>query len=149
MVGPGTGVAPFRAFISEFGYLRSRSLPSFPETHLFFGCRRADQDWIYQQEMQEAVKSGALTELHTAFSRESNQKVYVQSDLKAHASKVWSLLSTQRAYFYVCGGTVMGRQVKECIALIAQEHGNLTQQAASEWVKKLHTEGRYIQELWS
>ena len=149
MVGPGTGVAPFRAFVQEFGYLRARSLPSFPETYLFFGCRHRDQDFIYQSEMESAVAGGQLTQLFTAFSRESGQKVYVQSDLKAHAVKVWKLISASRAYFYVCGSTLMGRQVKECVQLIAMEHGNMTQQAASEFVKKMTSEGRYIQELWS
>lgn len=149
MVGPGTGVAPFRAFTQEFHYLRSKNLPAFPSTHLFFGCRNRAQDFIYQEEMNAAVANESLTALHTAFSRETEQKVYVQSDLKHHAEKVWQLISTQRAYFYVCGGTIMGRQVKECIQHIAEQHGNLTPQAAHEYVKKMQSEGRYIQELWS
>lgn len=149
MVGPGTGVAPFRAFVQEFAYLRQKDLASFPSTHLFFGCRHRTQDYIYQDEFEAAVATGALSQLHTAFSRDSEQKVYVQSDLKANAEQIWQLLSVERAYFYVCGGTVMGRQVKECIQHIAMQHGNLTQQAATEWIKKMTTEGRYIQELWS
>ncbi len=149
MVGPGTGVAPFRAFVQEFGYLAARSLPVYPSTHLFFGCRHRSNDYIYSDEFEAAVQGRSLTQLHVAFSRDSEQKVYVQSHLKEHAAQVWELLSTQRAYFFVCGGTVMGRQVKECVANIAVQHGNLTPQAAAEFVKKLHTEGRYIQELWS
>jgi len=149
MVGPGTGVAPFRAFVQEFGYLAARSLPTFPSTHLFFGCRHRSADFIYQQELEAAVQAGSLSKLHAAFSRDSEQKVYVQSHLKENAEQVWQLLSAQRGVLFVCGGTVMGRQVKECIASIAVQHGSLTPQAANEWVKKMHTEGRYIQELWS
>jgi len=149
MVGPGTGVAPFRAFIAEFGYLRSKNLPSFPSTHLFFGCRSRDVDFIYKDEFNAAVEKETLSALHTAFSREQEQKVYVQSDLKAQAEKVWQLISQQRAYFYVCGGTLMGRQVKEVVQHIVEQHGNMTAQAAAEYVKKMQTDGRYIQELWS
>lgn len=149
MVGPGTGVAPFRAFMQEFHYLRSKNLPAFPSTHLYFGCRHKEKDFIYADELNEAVQNGALTALRTAFSRDSEQKVYVQSDLKADAEQVWQLISQQRAFFYVCGGTIMGRQVKECVQHIVEQHGNLTAQAAAEFVKKMQTEGRYIQELWS
>lgn len=149
MVGPGTGVAPFRAFLQEFHYLKSKNLPSFPSTHLFFGCRNREQDYIYKDEFNAAVANESLTNLYTAFSRETNQKVYVQTDLKANAEQVWQLITTQRAYFYVCGSTLMGRQVKEVILHIAEQHGNLTPQAASEMLKKMQSEGRYTQELWS
>jgi NADPH-ferrihemoprotein reductase len=135
MVGPGTGVAPFRAFVQEFQYLRSKSLPSFPSTHLFFGCRNREQDYIYQEEFKAAIENESLTTLHAAFSRETNQKVYVQSDLKANAETIWQLLSQQRAYFYVCGGTIMGRQVKEVVHHIVEQHGNMTPQAAMEYVR--------------
>jgi NADPH-ferrihemoprotein reductase len=145
MVGPGTGVAPFRAFVQEFHYLRAKNLPAFPSTHLFFGCRNREHDYIYKDEMTSAVGNESLTCLHTAFSRETSQKVYVQSDLKAHAEQVWQLISTQRAYFYVCGGTIMGRQVKEVMQHIVEQHGSLTPQAATEYVKKMQTDGRYVQ----
>ena len=149
MVGPGTGVAPFRAFVQEFHYLRSKNLPSFPSTHLFFGCRNREHDYLYKDEFEAALSESDLTTLHVAFSREGPQKVYVQSDLKAEAETVWQLISAQRAYFYVCGGTIMGRQVKEVIQHICEQHGAMTPQAATEYVKKMQTEGRYIQELWS
>jgi len=149
MVGPGTGVAPFRAFVQEFAFLASRSLPVFPSTHLFFGCRHRATDYIYRDELEAAVQAGSLSNLHCAFSRDTEQKVYVQSHLKENAELVYQLLSAQKGVMFVCGGTIMGRQVKECVQNIAMQHGNLTQQAAHEWIKRLQTEGRWIAELWS
>lgn len=149
MVGPGTGVAPFHAFLQEFAYLREKKLPFFPSTHLFFGCRKQAHDYIYQDEFQTALSNEALSALHVAFSRESAQKVYVQSDLKHEAVKVFNMIWSERAHFYVCGSTQMGRQVKECIQHIIEQHAQLTPQAAHEYVKKMHQEGRYIQELWA
>lgn len=149
MVGPGTGVAPFRAFLQEFTYLKEKNLTAFPHTELFFGCRRRNEDFIYSDEFEAAQKKEALTVLHTAFSREQASKDYVQSHIKREAARLWTLLFEQKAYFYVCGGTVMGRQVKDCVLHMAQEHGKMSPEVASEWLKKLTLDGRYVQELWS
>lgn len=174
MVGPGTGVAPFRAFIQEEYALRqqkkkvmkaypdedeekepeSKDIKSLPRQlgamSLYFGCRQKNADWIYREEMQTAVTDAVLNDLVLAFSREHGEKkVYVQDRMAENAEQLWKQLSEQNAYFYVCGGTQMGRSVKDTLLTVAQRQGRLTEKQAHDLIDKMVHSQRYIQELWS
>jgi NADPH-ferrihemoprotein reductase len=103
MVGPGTGIAPMRAILQE-RQNQSQAGKAVGDTLLFFGCRRSDEDFIYEDELLGYTQDGTLTNLYTAFSREQTKKVYVQNKLAEEGARVWSLLSlAEPAYFYVCG----------------------------------------------
>jgi sulfite reductase alpha subunit-like flavoprotein len=112
MVGAGTGVAPFRGFLRELAKTGSQR-----KSVLFFGCRRRDEDFIYSDEFEEAQKSGALTHLVTAFSREQAHKVYVQDRVKEEAKLIRTLFD-EGAVIYICGATAMGQSVKDALAPI-------------------------------
>lgn len=110
LVGPGTGIAPMRAFILERRDAAARG-ERVGRTLLFFGCRRADEDFIYKDELTRAAAAGEI-ELTTAFSREGPSKVYVQHKLEEAGAAVWALLTAgEPAAVYVCGATKMGADV--------------------------------------
>jgi len=154
MVGPGTGLAPFRGFLQECEY--RRSLPSNKdvpkgEVMLFFGCRHKDQDYIYQEELENHLKEGVLTDLIVAFSRMEEKKVYVQHKLKEEniAKKLWNLLENG-AYFYVCGDArYMANDVQNALCEIIMEQGGKTKEEAEKYISLLQTNRRYIADVWS
>lgn len=148
MVGPGTGIAPMRAILQE----RQQQAQKGGEgtvgpTLLFFGCRRSDEDFIYEDELLGYTQDGTLTHLFTAFSREQSEKVYVQHRLAEEGKRLWELLP--QAYFYVCGGTSMGKDVMQAVEKIAMDQGGMGEEEAKAYVKQMQSSGRYIQELWS
>jgi len=140
LVGPGTGVAPMRAFLHERRALRARGA-AVGEAVLFFGCRRRGEDFILRAELEAFLADGTLSALHTAFSREGAEgapRVYVQQLVRAEAPALLALVA-RGAHVYVCGGTEMGKDVLaafEAIGVPARE----LQRASPP---------RYVQELWS
>ncbi len=106
-------------------------------------------DYIYRDELEQAARDGVLTRYVTAFSRESDRKVYVQDRMLADGADIWALLSSNTAYLYVCGATGMGKGVRDAVVQIAQTHGGLGPADAAAFVQKLQASGQYIQELWS
>lgn len=148
MVGPGTGIAPMRAFLQEKRKQKENG-DSIGDVVLYFGCRKKDEDFIYEDELLGYTNDGTLTALHTAFSREQVDKVYVQDKLRDNGEETWKLLEEKKACFYVCGGTSMGKDVMSAVETIATKQGGLSAAAAAAYVKKLQKDGRYIQELWS
>jgi NADPH-ferrihemoprotein reductase len=146
MVGPGTGIAPFRGFIQEFATRKEEH--RFGDTVLYFGCRHEAKDYIYREELEAAKAAGVLTELNLAFSRDGAEKVYVQDLIKRNAKRTWELIAAG-AYIYVCGATGMGRDVYDTMVNICVEHGNMTPAAGATFVDKLQRTNRYVQELWS
>lgn len=136
MVGAGTGVAPFRAFAREF---RAEN-GARENTLLFFGCTKQSEDFLYKEELQEALclDPPALRELVTAFSREQAEKVYVQHRVRQRAADVAQLVG-KGAYLYVCGSVNMGRAVREELVAALGD---------ADYVSRLQTEGRYVEELW-
>ena len=155
MVGPGTGVAPMRAFLQERQFIITEAegqTSGLGEAILFFGCRRREEDFIYEEEMLGYTRDGTLTELHTAFSRESaHRKIYVQDLMLEQASKIWQLVSRDKkpAHFYVCGGTSMGNDVKKALHDVMVREGDMSSDAAYTMLKRMVSEGRYVAELWS
>ncbi len=146
MIGPGTGIAPFRAFIDEFA---TRTGPhKYGETVLYFGCRTSDTDYIYKEELEDALAKGTLNQLHLAFSRQQNEKIYVQDLLRKNGEDTWNLIN-QGAYIYVCGATLMGRDVLNTIRDICVTYGKKTESEADIYVDKMIRANKYVQELWS
>jgi NADPH-ferrihemoprotein reductase len=149
MVGPGTGVAPFKGFLQEFAFLKKQEPSVDVDCHLYFGCKNSQKDYIYEDELKEALGAGVLKSLSLAFSRDQESKIYVQHRIREDSAKIWHLIEEKKANFYVCGATSMGRSVKEALMLVAMEIGNKTEPEAKKYIEMMTTKGRYIQELWS
>ncbi|XP_004848819.1 NADPH-dependent diflavin oxidoreductase 1 isoform X1 [Heterocephalus glaber] len=143
MVGPGTGVAPFRAAVQE------RVAQGQTGNVLFFGCRWRDQDFYWEAEWRELEKRGYLT-LVTAFSREQEQKVYVQHRLRELGPLLWELLECRGAYFYLAGNAKhMPADVMEALTCIFQEHGGLSSSDATTYLASLQRVLRFQMETWA
>ncbi|RXJ73346.1 assimilatory sulfite reductase (NADPH) flavoprotein subunit [Veronia nyctiphanis] len=143
MVGPGTGIAPFRAFIQERDARGAEG-----ENWLFFGDRTFTQDFLYQVEWQQYLKSGILNRLDLAFSRDQAEKVYVQHKLLEHAAELWAWLE-KGAYFYVCGdATYMAKDVHEALITVIQEQGGKSREDAENYLNELRKAKRYQKDVY-
>uniref|UniRef100_A0A8C1KLB7 NADPH--hemoprotein reductase n=1 Tax=Cyprinus carpio TaxID=7962 RepID=A0A8C1KLB7_CYPCA len=149
MIGPGTGIAPFMGFVQERSWLKEQG-KEVGETVLYYGCRHKNEDFLYQEELDEFEKTGVLTALNVAFSRDQADKVYVQHLLKKNKEAVWRLVHTDNAHIYICGDARnMARDVQNAFYEIAEELGGLSRAQAVDYIKKLMTKGRYSQDVWS
>lgn len=150
MVGPGTGLAPFRGFLFERRHqAQVNGSPCAPNV-LFFGCRHCDQDNIYSDELASFVEQGQC-ELHTAFSRDSKEKIYVQHLMRKPeiADRIYQLLEEQGAYIYVCGDAkAMAKDVNHALRDIIAEKKGLTEAQAEAFIDKLRTTNRYLCDVW-
>jgi sulfite reductase (NADPH) flavoprotein alpha-component len=143
MVGPGTGVAPFRAFLEE-----RRSIGAKGRNWLFFGNPHQSLDFLYRDELQAFHSDGLLTRLDTAFSRDQAEKVYVQHAMQAQATELWRWVN-DGAHFYVCGdANRMARDVDLTLKRIAAEQGKLSPEKANEFVAGLAKAGRYQRDVY-
>lgn len=149
MVGPGTGIAPMRAFLQERQHQKHAMGLEVGRSVLFFGCRRRDEDFIYENELLSYTQDGTLTNLYTAFSREGVEKVYVQHLLAQEGELVFDIMQNQGGYFYVCGGTSMGTDVAKALESIYVNHGQMNAEKAKKAMNDLKGETRFVQELWS
>ena len=148
MIAAGTGFSPFRGFIQERAYQKQEG-KDVGQSVLFFGCRRSDQDFIYADELNGYVDSGALSSLHVAFSRQNEPVKYVQHQLLANATEVWRLIEGSNASIYVCGAGTMSRDVRRTFANMAKSFGKAsTDEEAEAFVHKLLDEGRYNEDVW-
>ncbi|KAM3562265.1 hypothetical protein ARSEF4850_002834 [Beauveria asiatica] len=149
MVGPGTGVAPFRAFVQERAK-QAQDGAEVGKTLLFFGSRNAKEDYLYESEWAEYKKAlGDKFELVTAFSRDTAKKVYVQHRLKEKGEDVHELLQ-KKALFYVCGDAArMAREVNTTLAQIIAEYRKVTPAKADEVVKSMRAANQYQEDVWS
>ncbi|XP_076452783.1 NADPH--cytochrome P450 reductase-like [Babylonia areolata] len=148
MIGPGTGLAPFRGFLQERDFLR-REGKEVGDTTLYFGCRHRAQDFIYEDELRQYEERGSLTHLHTAFSRDQTHKVYVQHLLQQQAEHTWNALQNN-GHLYICGDARnMARDVLSTLEKIIMEKGQMDKQQAEQYIKKLQNKGRYSADVWS
>eukprot|EP00934_Nitzschia_sp_Nitz4_P001944 Nitzschia sp. Nitz4//scaffold54_size114964//98621//101629//NITZ4_003869-RA/size114964-processed-gene-0.170-mRNA-1//1//CDS//3329554405//1944//frame0 len=123
------------------------------EVELYFGCRHADHDWLYQHEMQQLVEDKVVTHLHTAFSRDKEQKEYVQDKMRESnaAERLGRIILEKRGAVYVCGdGNRMGREVQEAIAgILNAQKGKGDSEWGKEYVEHMKREGRFLLDIWS
>jgi cytochrome P450 / NADPH-cytochrome P450 reductase len=147
MIGPGTGLAPFRGFLQERA-ARKASGASLGSAMLFFGCRHPEQDFLYADELKAFAADG-ITELHTAFSRADGAKTYVQHLVAAQKDKVWRLIE-EGAIVYVCGdGGKMEPEVKAALVAIYRERSGADADAGARWIDELGTQNRYVLDVWA
>ena len=149
MIGPGTGIAPMRALLQERRHQKVVQKQDIGRNVLYFGCKKKSLDYLYQDELETFKEDGILDELHLAFSREQTKKVYVQHLLSQNATETWKLINDGMASIYVCGGVKMGHDVTEALKEIVSTHGEMSFNEAKDYLAKLSSTGRYIQELWA
>lgn len=143
MVGPGTGIAPFRGFLQE-----RRALGATGRNWLFFGDQHAAHDFYYRAELEDMFRTGFLTRLDLAFSRDQRERIYVQHRMIEHGAELWSWLR-DGAHFYVCGDAArMARDVDQTLLEIARVHGSMDDDAARAFRKQLITEKRYLRDIY-
>jgi sulfite reductase (NADPH) flavoprotein alpha-component len=143
MCGPGTGIAPFRAFLQE-REARGIKGPAW----LFFGEQTAAHDFLFEEEMQAWLADGTLTRLDTAFSRDQATKVYVQDRMRENAAELWRWFQ-DGAHFFVCGdATRMARDADATLRQMAVSEGGLTETQAREWIVTLARQGRYKRDIY-
>ena len=143
MVGPGTGIAPFRAFLEERHCIGAEG-----KNWLFFGDQTRSSDYIYEDELAALKDSGVLSRLDLAFSRDQDEKIYVQHKMSEHGEDLFEWLQNG-GYFYVCGdATRMAKDVDQALCDIASKWGNLTADQAREYVNNLKREKRYLRDVY-
>ncbi len=143
MIGPGTGVAPFRAFVQEREAAGIRG-----KAWLFFGNPHFETDFLYQTEWQQALKKGTLTRLDTAFSRDQAEKIYVQHRLLQQGRAVFDWLENG-AQVYVCGDkNRMAADVQQAFRQIVAEHGGRTAEQAGAYMLDLLLQLRYLEDVY-
>jgi len=143
MVGPGTGIAPFRAFIEEREATGAKG-----KNWLFFGDQHYLTDFLYQTEWQSYLEDGLLTKLDVAFSRDQKNKVYVQDRMRENAKDLYAWLM-DGASFYVCGdASRMAHDVDKALHDIIAQEGGLSEEEATDFVKKLKADKRYLRDVY-
>ena len=143
MIGPGTGIAPFRAFVQERDNREATG-----KNWLFFGDRTFTEDFLYQVEWQKYLKAGVVTQMDVAFSRDQTEKVYVQQRILEQASQVWLWLQ-DGAHVYVCGDAIhMAKDVHQALLTVIEQQGNKTPQQAEQYLNELRKTKRYQRDVY-
>lgn len=142
MIGPGTGVAPFRGFVQE-----RRESNASGRNWLLFGNSHARSEFLYQTEWQQALKDGALDRLDLAFSRDQVEKIYVQQRLREEGRELYAWLENG-AHLYVCGALAMGKDVHAALLEVVARERGVGAEAAAEYVAALQSQGRYARDVY-
>jgi sulfite reductase (NADPH) flavoprotein alpha-component len=143
MIGPGTGIAPFRAFIEE-----RIAKGATGKNWLFFGDQHQATDYLYQPEWEKYLESGHLHKVDLAFSRDQAEKIYVQDRMRQNAAQIWEWIDAG-GYFYVCGdASRMAKDVNQALIDIAAEQGGMDEAAASAYVKQMQKDKRYGRDVY-
>ena len=143
MVGPGTGIAPFRAFLQERKIVGARG-----KNWLFFGDQRAREDFLYREEIGKLKSEGFLTRLDMAFSRDQDQKVYVQHRMLENAGEIWKWIEAG-AHFFVCGDAVlMAQDVDAALHQIVQSQGGKTPEQTAQYIEEMEKAKRYKRDVY-
>ena len=143
MIGPGTGIAPFRAFLQERQIQKSEG-----KSWLFFGDQTKDNDFIYEKELNQMIKDGILTKLDLAFSRDQKEKVYVQHKMYENKKDLFKWIDNG-AFIYVCGDmTYMAKDVENMLINIISEEKNCSENDALNYLKELKRDKRYLRDVY-
>jgi sulfite reductase (NADPH) flavoprotein alpha-component len=143
MVGPGTGVAPFRGFLQE-----RRALGHAGRNWLFFGEQRRSENYYYRDDFEDMVGDGFLNRLDLAFSRDQSDRVYVQHKMADYGADLWRWLE-EGAHFYVCGDAArMARDVDAVLTSIIKTHGGMSEEAAHHYKRELVADKRYVRDVY-
>lgn len=143
MIGPGTGIAPFRAFLEE-----RRATAATGRNWLFFGDQQAEQDFLYRDELAAMQADGTLTRLDTAFSRDQAEKIYVQTRMLEQAAELWRWLE-EGAHLYVCGDAKrMAKDVDAALHRVIEREGGRSAEQAAEYVQQLKAAKRYQRDVY-
>ena len=143
MVGPGTGIAPFRAFLQE-----RQARGAKGRNWLFFGDQHRQSDFIYENELGDMSRDGVLTRLDLAFSRDQAEKIYVQTRMRQNGKALYQWLE-EGGYFYVCGdATRMAKDVDDALHRIVIEEAGISAEAASDYLNRLKREKRYLRDVY-
>lgn len=143
MVGPGTGIAPFRGFLQEREAIGAKG-PAW----LFFGHQRQEVDFFYEDELHDLLASGTLSNLSLAWSRDTDRKVYVQDRMREEGAALWSWLAAG-AHFYVCGDAKrMAVDVEAALVAVCEQHGGMDTAGAKQFLKELRAAGRYRADVY-
>jgi sulfite reductase (NADPH) flavoprotein alpha-component len=144
MVGPGTGVAPFRAYLQE-----RKATGATGKNWLFFGSQHERCDFAYEDELNAYVTEGLLARLDCAWSRDQSQKIYVQHRMIENADEIWRWIDAESAHFFVCGDARrMAKDVDATLRKIVQEHGGKSVEQANEYVENLKNQKRYKRDVY-
>jgi sulfite reductase (NADPH) flavoprotein alpha-component len=144
MIGPGTGIAPFRAFLQERRARRARG-----KNWLFFGAQRERCDYAYKDDFTQFRREGLLTRLDCAWSRDQAHKVYVQHKMLENGAEIWKWIDSEGAQFFVCGDARrMAKDVDAALRQIVREQGGKTVEEANEYVEKLKNDKRYKRDVY-
>jgi len=143
MVGPGTGIAPFRAFVQERVAVGAQG-----RNWVFFGDQKRGTDYLYEDEWENYLAQGQVARLDLAWSRDQEKKIYVQDKMRAAAAELWAWLQGG-AYFYVCGDAKrMAKDVDQALQDIVAGQGGMTPEAAADYVKQLKKDKRYQRDVY-
>ena len=143
MVGPGTGIAPFRGFLQE-----RRALGHAGRNWLFFGDQHRSDNFYYRDELESMVTDGLLNRLDLAFSRDQADRVYVQHKMLDYGADLWRWLD-EGAHFYVCGDAArMARDVDAALTAVVKTHGGMSEKAAHDYKRELVAEKRYVRDVY-
>jgi sulfite reductase (NADPH) flavoprotein alpha-component len=142
MIGPGTGIAPFRAFLQE-----RRENGAKGRNWLFFGDQHRATDFLYENELSAWHRDGLLTRLDLAFSRDQAERIYVQQRMREQSARLWSWLS-DGAYVYVCGAMAMGRDVETALTAIIARQGGMGMGAAKAKLAAIARDGRFLKDVY-
>src|SRR5881394_1973605 len=144
MVGPGTGIAPFRAYLQE-----RKATGAKGKNWLFFGSQHEKCDFAYGDEFEAFLKEGLLARLDCAWSRDQAQKIYVQHKMTEHADEIWKWINAEGAHFFVCGDARrMAKDVDATLRKIVQENGGKSIEEAHDYVEKLKNAKRYKRDVY-
>ncbi len=143
MVGPGTGIAPFRAFLQE-----RRALGAKGKSWLFFGSQQERCDYFYKDDFVQLKSEGYLTRIDCAFSRDQEHKIYVQHRMHENSAEIWRWLE-EGAHFFVCGDAKrMAKDVDAVLRQIVEKEGGMDGEKANEYIEKMKTEKRYKRDVY-
>jgi sulfite reductase (NADPH) flavoprotein alpha-component len=144
MIGPGTGIAPFRAFLQE-----RRAINAKGKNWLFYGAQREKCDYAYKEDWEVFTRDGLLTRLDCAWSRDQAHKIYVQHKMLENAAEIWNWIDGEGAQFFVCGDARrMAKDVDAALRKIVQEQGGKSVDEANAYVEKLKTDKRYKRDVY-